>query len=254
MRSSNLLLRNTCIVMNFYDDNKILIATSIDQLMVYFQSLAGVISVTNIPYKLACPMCAVLQVQSSGVLPKFIYKGDTSPSSKIYPSLLPANTTNLDSLCNNSNYFNGIPIPVVGSPVQVEITVPTPVVGTPQSTDANTYTLSIQGTNGWTNNNTYSSAVNNKGEVSLNLSVSNPQYNFQQGQHLFSNELIGIISAKGIPVKAQTITSDTNPNLPTDTMVEIDNSGNIYYSGYPNTEDQSGATIEIIGINYNING
>lgn len=98
----------------YYDDVKRLVATTDDELIIYFKSLPGFISISNLPFLLNCPMVALFQVRSSGVLPKFIYKNGLSPANKIFVASLPNTFPAITTLCAGVSYDNIVPPPVVG--------------------------------------------------------------------------------------------------------------------------------------------
>ncbi len=72
----------------YYDDQKRVIAIDIAGLLIYFNSLQGVRAAQNVVYGLACPMYALIQVVSDGVLPKYIYKNGLTPANRIYLRVL----------------------------------------------------------------------------------------------------------------------------------------------------------------------
>lgn len=238
---------------NYYDDNKKLIATSLEQLAIYFDSLDGVTLSQNVPFALQCPVFGLFKVKSNQPLPKFLYVGDTSPGSRIYPSLLNDNTANLNAICRGVTFSNIVQPPELGSPVSVSIVVQAPELGDPMTADANVYILAVTPTGDWEIQGSYTSAVNNKGVVSLNISVLNPNYT-NANKDTFVTEVIGVLSSEGIPRNNQTINATDNANLPAGSVLTIDYKGQIIYTGQPSQEDGNGALIELFMINYNING
>jgi hypothetical protein len=237
----------------YYDDKKRLIATTVDQLVTYFRSLPGVTLAKNMPFALECPMPALIQVSGSAALPKFIYKNGLAPANRIYPALMQANSlSNINSLCNGVNNGNLYQAPEVGVPQSKCISVQAPEVGVPQSANYNVYVLSITGQNNWVMNPTYTSAVNNEGVVSLNFSCTNTNYHGNNVPFL-SNVEVGVVSSEGIPVTPITISSLTNPNLPANSSLLIDTEGRIYYTGLATEVNGTESTLEITGINYNVN-
>jgi len=239
--------------MNYYNDQKQLIATSDDELRIYFRSLAGVSSVQNLPFVLPCPVQALFQVKSSAPLPKFIYAGGLSSANRVYPTVLPENTINLGVLCNGVNNNNLVPVPVIGDIISLELDVQVPQLGTVQSFDANIYTLNIQGVGGWTSGANTSSA-NIEGVVALDLELQNPAYDSTGPKDNFVNMTIAKVSVHGIPATTQTLSATDNANLPAGSTLVIDVAGNIIYTGQPTSEDSGGSKIEIYGINYNTFG
>lgn len=99
----------------YYDDQKRLVATTDDELVIFFKSLPGATSVANLPFTLNCPMVALYQVQSTGVLPKFIYKNGLSPINKIFVASLPNDFQSIGTLCSGMSYDNVVPPPVFGT-------------------------------------------------------------------------------------------------------------------------------------------
>jgi|SRR6478736_4950870 len=98
----------------YYNDQKKLVATSIAQLLIYFQSIEGVQTAANVVYTLPCPMSAIIRITGGGNLPKFIYKNGLTPANKIYLQALPISPQNLNPLCNGTTFTNAVPPPVIG--------------------------------------------------------------------------------------------------------------------------------------------
>jgi len=231
-----------------YDDSQRLIATDSTELAIYFQSQPGYKSVQNLPFILPCPVNTLMVVQSSGVLPKFIYVDNVAASSRIFPKQLPVNTLDFTPLCNGVNYGNQVPVPEVEGYVSESVIVPVPEVTGYVSQDANKYILSIIPAGlGWDVNTHVTSAVNYMGEVMLNVSVGTatrvPPY---------VNETLGIISQQGIPTSKVIIYGDDNPNLMPGSMLEIGTDGAIVYTGDYTDGIDPDYKIEFFGVKYKI--
>lgn len=237
---------------NFYDDNKLLIATSIEELGLYFGSLNGNKSVQNIPFVTECPMQAVYKISSSGVVPKFIYVDQITDATKIYPQVLPANSLELPSLCSGVNNATLVVPPNLGSVVTESGDVVAPDCGTPFSTSGDSYVLAITPYGNWTIYGTYTSAVNNMGIVTLNISLTNSTISIHT---LFSTEHICDISMRGVPNNPVSILGTTNPNLPSGSVLGIGGVGQMVYSGYETSIDggTGNVVIEFFNVQYDIN-
>lgn len=232
----------------YYDDQKNPIATTLDELIIYFKSFEGTSVVQNVPYALSCPMPAIISVISSSPrLPKFIYKNGTNPANRILQRQLSSNVNNLNALCNGVNSNTLVPVPEVGDIQDDEIIVQIPDVGTITDSDANSYILSVTGFHGWVLDPSYSSAVNDAGLVTLNISVTEVG-----ASSPVSSEVIALISAQGIPNNTIMISSVDNATLPTGSILYIDDGGKLVYSG-PVVLGGGSGTIEFFGLQYNIN-
>lgn len=232
----------------YYDDNKNPIATSIDELILYFKSFDGTENVQNVPYILRCPMPALISIFSSNQsLPKFIYKNGTNPSDRIYMRQIPASSGAVDSLCSGVNSATLVPVPQLGSIEDSAIIVQIPDVGIITDADANSYILTLSDINGWIVDTSYSSTVNKMGIVTMNLSVKK---HFSVTS--FTNELIAQVSLQGRPNNYVTISSANNPNMPPSSLINIDSGGNIYYSGPAILVSGGYSIIEFFNLTYNI--
>ncbi len=105
----------------YYDDQKRLVATDIAGLLIYFQSIQGVKTASNVVYTLPCPVAALIRVTGGGILPKFIYKNGLTPANRIYLQALPASPQNFTPLCNGSTFVNAVPPPVLGTLESVQV-------------------------------------------------------------------------------------------------------------------------------------
>lgn len=99
----------------YYDDQQRLIATTDDELVIYFKSLQGVSLVQNLPFTAPCPVVALYKINTSGVLPKYISKNGTAPSQRIFAQVLPAATIPYDSICGGVTYATIVPAPVTAA-------------------------------------------------------------------------------------------------------------------------------------------
>lgn len=233
-----------------YDDKQQLIATTPAELEIYFESQIGFKSVQQLPFILPCPIDSLFKVQSSGVLPKFIYVDNIIPGNRVFPKQLPVTTLDFTPLCNGITNYNQVPQAEVTGYLSETITIPIAEVTGYESQNANSYILSIiPASNNWTLDNNITSAANYQGEVTLNISattntVSSP----------YVNERIAAISGNGKPLGAVTIYGTDNPNLLPGSMVVIDTNGGMYYTGDRTSVQQNDSFVEFFQLKYNING
>ena len=230
-----------------YNDQQQLIAVDVDSLKIYFQSQTGYKSAENLPFVPPCPMYAMFEVQSSGVLPKYLYVDNLAPASRIFPQQLPINTLDFTPLCNGVNNYNQVPQSVVTGYVTELIQVPVAEVTGYSSQNVNAYTLQITPDKDWVLDNTVTSAVTADGEVSLNISASTDVFTSP-----VSGRTLGIISYRGRPMNTRIITD--NPNMPFGAQLVIYTNGVIEYTGNATKSVDPDIFVELFQIRYNIYG
>lgn len=101
----------------YFDDQKRFIGTTVADVLIYLQSLTGVSLAENVVYTMNCPMVALIRVNASGVIPKFLYKNGLTSANKIFLKQIPGATLNLTPLCNGVTYANIVQPPELGTPV-----------------------------------------------------------------------------------------------------------------------------------------
>lgn len=234
----------------YYDDQMRLVATDTSELLTYFNSLSGV-TAYEVFNTLPCSVTSIINVSGTG-LPKFMYLDTPIPKNKIYPKLLPSNSVNLDVLCNGIDASNTLPAPDCGSTIFTAFVFPAPNCGTVIFVSGN-YSIVLFTPNtgsGWSLYGDIQSTVDINGVVTLNISVINSGIT---SHNLYSNELLGNISANGRPIGVRIMTSTYHPNIPSGSQVNILSGGDITYSGYETSLPALGSVIEIFNIQYNIN-
>lgn len=241
---------------NYYNEQKKLIGTSIADVILYMQSIqtpdGSNTSAYNMPITLTCNPLGVIQVKSSGVVPKFLYIGGTSPKNKIYPQLLKSDTLALNVLCNGLNATNVLVAPDCGTTICEVISIVAPDCGTVifMTTYNQVISLFPNVMGGWAVYGDIISSVTPDGVVTLNISVINSAITTHT---LFTNEYILFISINGTPTNTINLLSANHPNLPPTSEVIINPAQTINYSGYETSVDTNGTVISINNIQYNIN-
>jgi len=237
----------------YFDDQKQLIANSTSELVLYFQSLSGNVAAYDVPVTLPCPATAIVQVKSTGVVPKFLYLDSPVPKNKIYPQLLQSDTVDLSPLCNNSTVANLPVTPDCGTVVCYTFTLAAPNCGTVVFISGYDHYLTLTPTTsgGWALYGDIKSSVTPQGVVTLNISVINSGITTHTS---FTTEDILSISANGVPNHPFTLLSASHPNMPPSSVLDILHiGGTVRYTGYETSITPLGVVIEIFNINYNIN-
>lgn len=232
----------------YYDDARRLIATNTDELEIYFESQPGYISVQQLPFVVPFPINALFKVRSTGALTKVIYTDNPIPVNAVFAVQLPVNTLDFTPLSGGVTNNNQVPVPdVVGYEAQT-VNVPVPDITGYESIDANKYILSLTAAGGWTLGGGYTSAEQYDGVVTLNISAETNTY-----QNPIINQPIAYINGPGIPQQTINIYASNNPNLPAGSMLTIDTSGKIIFSGNGIASGPS-VKVEFFMVKYNING
>lgn len=226
-----------------YDDSMRLIATDADELKVYFESIPGTTAM-ELPFTLPCDYDTLMKVQSSGVLPKFIYVDNLYPSQRVYPKKLAANTADLSALCNGLTPNNQVPVPDVLGYDSEDINVPVPDITGYDSVDANATTIQITAASGWQVNGDYTSATTYMGEGVLNISLVTTD------AYPYVNIVIGNISSNGKPSRNILITPEDNGNMPPSSSLVIGTDGTLTYNGDATSQDGNDYYVELFMIRY----
>lgn len=210
-----------------YDDSMSLIATSESELIVYLSSLTGTKVAQALPYVLPCPVESLIKIESSGVLPKFLYINDPIPGQRIYPKRLGINTLDLSPLCNGVTGNNQVAIPDVTGEDSFDINVPVPDVTGEESVDADQFTFQITPGTDWTIENNFTSGVSYAGEATLNLSISTTVFTAP----FINLNICNIQDKEGCPTRVMMVTDTDNGNMPPASTLTINIDGTVYYSG-----------------------
>lgn len=233
----------------YYSSDKQYLGTTCEDIMNYFMSQQGVLSVEAVdPSDYDCEYeCAFLvTAMSLGNIPNSFYYGATIPQNKIYG--IPANQlldlcSIVDSVCQS---------PEIGG-ITIEPTVcDTPEIGgitiyAPTSTE-----VRFDAMNGWVKEPTGNLLTVNTGTAVLDLNIRNVSYPWAGGDDPLPSisEVVALVSYYGRPPIPRIITNADNGSLPTDAAITIFPNGNVLYTGYPTSADGSGSTIELTNITY----
>lgn len=231
-----------------YNDQQQSVATDLETLEIFFQSMPGYKSISNLPFLLPCPVYALMRVISTGVLPKYLYVDEVVPANRIFPKQLPLTTLDLTSLCNGITNNNQVTPPDVGDIESQDINVPVPVIGDIESQNANEYILSFTVGTDWATAFATTSAVNYAGTVNLNLALVTTAFSSP-----FTSADIGDISTYGQPISTVTIYGNDNPNMPPNSVLVINTDGSVKYTGDATSINGNNYYLELYNIEYSVN-
>ena len=226
-----------------YDDALRLIATTPEQLLTYFESIPDT-TATELSFYLPCQYDTVVKVQSSGVLPKFIYVDEPTPSQRVYPKQLSANTSDLSALCNGVTNNNQVPVPDITGYESEDINIPVPNITGYDSVSANIETIVVTAGQGWTVQGAFTSATNFNGYGVLNLSLSTNTIS------PYINEVIATISVEGRPTGDILVVPTDNGNMPPASTLIIGADGTITYTGSATNQIGNDYYVELFMIRY----
>jgi len=227
-----------------YDDALRLVAEDVDGLLQYFSSIPGTTVAVDTGYILPCPNEAVLKVQSSGVLPKYLYLDQPIPSQRVFSKQLPSTLTNVSVLCNGITNNNQVITPVVTGEDDEAIQVTTPNVISEDDVSANAYTAQIGAATDWTLDNNFTSGVSFMGEVTLNLSLSTGV------AQPYSMNYVATISGPARPTADRMISYIDNGNVPYAGVLQILTTGEIYYTGPATSQNGNTYFVELFMLKY----
>lgn len=223
----------------YYDENGQLIGLLFQDLMDYFNALPDVISVQEyINPELECEPVSVIQIDSFGFVPSFIYYYELSPTNKIYVKR--DDCTDPETLCDG---MGTCPPPSQVTSV-CETTCPAPfnVTSTCEEADAIQGAIVPQGN--WTLLSGFTAEVDMGGDASLSFVMENTTITDSSIIQVI-NEFVGVLSSELRPVSARIINDDNKTVL-------IYPDGSVYVTAYIFVEEGVKATLTIPLIHYHI--
>lgn len=231
-----------------YDDGMRGVASDVDSLLLYFESLAGVTNAEELTYALPCSVYALLKVEGTAILPKFLYVDQPIASQRIYPKPLSVTTTDFSSLCNGVTNTNQVPVPDVTGEYDTEIQVAVPDISSVEDVDATQYTPSFTTSQGWQADLNYTNAVSYSGVVTLNISVSTTDFTSP-----FTNMVLGTLEDVAWPTRDMIITDTDNGNMPPSSSLYISAAdGTVTYTGDATWQSGNEYRIELFTIQYDL--
>jgi len=228
-----------------YDDSKRLVATDPTTLGIYFESISGTEKAEDMPYTTPCPTYALFRVSGTGVLPKYLYVDQPIPQQRVFPRLLPFNTTDMSVLCNGVTNNNQVPTPDVTGENDEDIVVSVPDVTGVEDVSGNQYTVAITLLQGWTANAGYNSVTNYEGEGQINLSIYSTSFISP-----YTNQILGVLDVEGRPIRDILITDTDNGNMPPSSTLLISVDGTLTYNGQSTSQVGNTYTLELFNIKY----
>lgn len=227
----------------FYGESKQLIANDYIALLDYLRAQNGVIAVSDSDefegyYN-------VISVFAEGVLPSFFYYDAPMNRNRVYGRVV----NNIDELTSSVVCA----MPISGALTQEDIECIAPENGTVAVENDETVEALVRSTGVWTVWPDDSKAFVSKNQVALTIhSFTNSIVQAPDEDVLVDYEIIGIVDAAARPPIIVVLTNANNDTIPIGVYVSIDNKGLIRYSGSPTSADESGTTIHLENLVYNI--
>lgn len=222
----------------YYDENGQLIGLLFQDLLDYFNALPDVISVTDyVDNTLECQPTAVIQIDSFGFVPSFIYYFELTPTNKIYVKR--DDCTDPETLCEGL----GSCIPSQITSV-CESTCPPPFNITSTCEEMNMIQGAITPQGDWTLNSGFTAEVDEGGDVNLAFVMENTSITDPTILEVV-NEFVGVVSNELRPISVRII-DDANKTV----LIYPD--GSVFVTAYVLVEDGVKATLTIPVIHYHI--
>lgn len=234
----------------YYSENRQYIGTTCDDILNYYRTRQGIISVTAVdPDLYDCDYeCAFLvQAMPDAPIPNSFYFGIPQAQNRNYG--IPAEQ--LADLCSIVTPICAVP--VLGTIEVVPTVCATPVLGTITIVTPVPETLSFVPIGDWTLQATTQSITKESGTVVMTFDIHNDNYPYGgSGELPFINENVILIGEGGRPSGNRLITSAENGDIPVGASITIQTNGYLTYSGNPTSADGTGSDITIANLTWQI--
>ncbi|WP_312208287.1 hypothetical protein [Empedobacter sp.] len=226
----------------YYDENGKLIGFLYQDLLNYFNSLSGVISVEDFDVtKIECTPIAVIKIDTYGIVPSYIHYWEYSPTNRIY--------NRRDDCVSPNNLCDGIegictPPNTITSKCIIFESCFKPLGITSRCLDPLITKGNITLYDTWKLLNGFILEVDQLGNVTLNFTVYNEEITDSTIE--WTSENFGYLSPDLRPIESLNFDDDI-------TDITILNDGNIYYMS-ENLDFSKGYLSISINLKYNING
>ncbi|MBS1771506.1 MAG: hypothetical protein JST82_01510 [Bacteroidetes bacterium] len=231
----------------FYNEAKAMVAEDYDGLLLYLRSLNGVTEVSDADISsLDCEIYKVAGISGTASLPSFIYYDIPTPRNKIYGKVV----QDVQELCDGVNTCLK---PVAGTISITDVVCADVETGTITVTEIAPDEILVRSAADWLVDAEISRAYLYGGQVKLTVKSFNSAFTAAPDEAvLLDHEVIGIVDAAARPRTLAVLTNANNDTIPIDMFVSIDNMGLIRIAGEPTTIDETGATVELHDLVYNI--
>lgn len=232
---------------NYYSESRQLIATDCDELMNYYATLPGVISVVPLdPMDYACDFeCGfIVTSQPDSYIPTYYFAGTTSNSGRIYGQ----SVDTLPDICNQLEPPCGVPS--IGTITSDEQVCPDIEIGVITSESETITDIYIQPYNNWVKIDLGTTASLTQGLITMNLELTNTSYLLSGSPAVIPSisEQIAVISEQGRPSVTRVV---TNPVLDAaGAVILVQPDGAIMYSGQITNADFVQGYITLTNLTY----
>jgi hypothetical protein len=234
----------------YYNENRLLIGTTCDDLADYYRSQQGVVNVTVLdPDDYDCDFACALQIEalSGAYVPTSVYVNSPAPGNRVFIST----QAELEDLC--ASITPVCTAPTIGTIEISELTCTAPTIGTIELGTCTPVGVDIVGFNSWTQEMSGNDASVACGVGTININVTSASYPYAGGDDPFpviGGDVISFLSFAGRPSNAVALTNADNSSIPVGASVVINTNGYITYAGEPTAADVTGSTIELTNLIY----
>lgn len=223
----------------YYNENKQLIATTWNDLLIWIAGQTGVIEVTDLSGDYP-ELTGAFSVSYTGLIPTFFYADGLYQRNKVF------STPEIILL------VIGCVKPVIGAITVTDNVCATPTIGTITVTDVPITVADIVGFGIWEDND--DSEVNVGSEICmLHFSLQSEDYPEVTDPYNFTGEIVGQMEAVAWPAVPQYFDHTNYDVIPDGNAVAIDTNGLIRWYGPPTTQNPTYAEVAIGNIYYPLN-
>lgn len=231
----------------FYNEAKQAVAGDYDGLLLYLRSIQGITEVTDIDIsELDLDLYKVVGISGTGSLPSFFYYDAPVVRNRVYGRVV----ASPEELYVNSPVCKK---PLTGAIDITDVICTTPALGTVVVTDIAAEEVLLRTHNEWIVDLELSHALLYRNQVTFSIKTFNETIVAAPDEEVLINyEIIGVIDGAARPVTMVVLSNANNETIPIGVFITIDNRGLIRYSGTPTAANETGATIELNNLVYNI--
>lgn len=215
---------------HYYDENARLIGNSIGEVESYLAAQNGTFNVEEITptaKSVYASYYKILKVESSGIIPSYIYNGHVGIDAKVYGKELDENNPDYNSLFNVSSCNQ----PIIGTVTFADFVCANPVLGTVTFVDSITYSDRVYSYHNWIVSAGGNICQRNGNQVILTFTTSNDNIFSSTENPALVGDIVGYVLDNFAPSQQRILTSDNNPTIPVGATVTIDPNGAISYYG-----------------------
>lgn len=245
------------LVGKFYNENRVLVGTSFEELLIYYGSQDGVTEAKEIPAgEVADPELSfykIFKVSSTGYIPSFFYVDDTYPANKVFGLRLDNNDPDYSLLFGGLKGPKFCPAPVIGQVTVEDQTCTAPVIGDITVEDDDSDTSYIESNGQWIVDGDNSSVSKNDNVGTITLVSTNAGLPAPAPPlPILGGDIVAVIGPECRPTVTRIITHDINSDIPAGSSLIITPDGLIQWLGEVTSGNGGGSTVSFTDIKYNL--